>query len=61
MNQKGEDPTLRCRRCGCAHFLFLEVRRVNGRTVRRAECRHCGATVSTTLGISTNKQTFGSG
>ena len=37
-----------CPRCGCAMSAVLETRRMTKRyTLRRRECRHCGAHFST--------------
>lgn len=37
-----------CTKCGCRHFHVLYTRPVvNGRILRRRECRHCGYRVTT--------------
>lgn len=39
---------LRCRYCGCHHFFVIYTRRAQGeRLIRRRECRHCGARITT--------------
>lgn len=43
-----EAKRLVCRRCGCAHLRVVYTRRGAGRKrIRRRECRHCGACVTT--------------
>jgi transcriptional regulator NrdR family protein len=31
-----------CRGCGCTHHHVVYVRRLEGRVMRRRECRNCG-------------------
>lgn len=39
---------LECRDCGCRHFRVVYTRAaVGGKLVRRRECRHCGARITT--------------
>jgi len=42
------DPVgLECPRCGCRHFYTLQTRQRSDMVLRRKECRHCGARVTT--------------
>ncbi|MBU0638326.1 MAG: hypothetical protein KKB50_05630 [Planctomycetes bacterium] len=42
------DVGLRCPNCHCRHFYVVYTRpKVNGRTMRRRECRHCGRRIVT--------------
>ncbi len=43
-----EERGLRCRHCGCKHFLVVYTRPALGRAlVRRRECRNCGKRMTT--------------
>lgn len=43
-----ETKGLVCRQCGCAHSRVVYTRRGSDRKlIRRRECRHCGARVTT--------------
>jgi hypothetical protein len=50
----GELRPVACRRCGCRELLAVRIEERNGRRIRRGSCRHCGAAVSTVLGIRTD-------
>jgi len=44
---------LECRNCGCKHFRVIYTRPVRGgKIMRRRECRHCGARVTTWEGAT---------
>jgi len=52
MTRPADNPSqkrgLACPRCGCAHFRVLYTRAaLNGRIMRRRECRYCGRRVTT--------------
>lgn len=38
---------LACRKCGCAHFRVVYLKRVPGGVMRVRECRHCGKRMRT--------------
>lgn len=42
------DPVgLECPRCGCRHFETVKTTRRAEMIIRRKECRHCGARITT--------------